>query len=234
MAIQSNLKFSGTAGNLIFYQRFGGFYVRSRPSTVKQTTATKASAGKFGNAVRIAKAFRSGLQPLFNSALDKTTILRFNNAVYRYLLADDASVDNLPFISGFEFNEQSLLKERMKLTVSVNRNIAGDMQLMLPAFVPEQKMVAPAYTRDVTLRLAAAVCNMKTQTLTDCRDDELSIVYDDHLFPSQVISLPFELSDDEIMVIGCSLRYEAMRKGLLKDVSDVRWMPAGIVWAGRN
>ncbi len=231
MAKQKNLTFVGTTGNLIFYKRFGGYYVRTKPETVKQTAATKACSGKFGNAVRMAKAFRSGLQTLFDFGLNKAAILKFNNAIYTYLLSEKPANEELPFITGFEFNEQSLLKERLKITVSVNRNVAGDIQLVLPAFVPGQKIVAPAYTRNVQLKLAAAVCNMKTQTLSNCWHYEWNILYDDNLFPPQVISLPFKLNDDEIIVVGCSLRYEAMHKGIIKQVSDERWVPAGIVWA---
>jgi len=63
--------------------------MRSKPATVKQTCATKISAGKFGKGVRLSKELRSGLQPLFGGTLARNTILGFNNAIYKFLLEGD-------------------------------------------------------------------------------------------------------------------------------------------------
>lgn len=237
MAIQKDLKFRGTINNLIFYERMGGFYVRTKPARVNQTPATKARAQDFAQACRLCKTLRTMLAPVNPCGKDKGVMRRLNKALLQYLLGSQQQNDNLDnslqFITGFQFNDQTDIRERLKTKISVNTPDPDMLQLRLPALMPGRDISAPAHTKFVEWKIMAAACSVKDAVAVCDYATGLMMPYDDTMIPPQAIPLPLPAADDNLKVVAIALQYHAMKKGMAELANDLRWLPSGIVWAGR-
>jgi len=86
MAKAPDLGFTGRVGNLIFYNVNGNKYVRTMPSKVRQTKATKAKASEFGKASTLGSLIRSQMLPIVANPKDLKMQTRLVSAVYQWLL----------------------------------------------------------------------------------------------------------------------------------------------------
>lgn len=101
MATQTSLfPFIGKLGNLIGYCRNGKYFLRSMPSTVRQTTATRRASRRFGAASTKAALIRSAIIPELDIPFDSTLINRLNK-----LLINGGN--RTAAITGFRFNQQT-------------------------------------------------------------------------------------------------------------------------------
>jgi hypothetical protein len=101
MAKQTTLlTFTGRLGNLIGYCRNGKYFLRSMPETVRQTTATRRAARRFGAASRKAALIRSAVNPELDVHCDRTHINRLN----KVLITGNNIVESL---AGFRFNQHT-------------------------------------------------------------------------------------------------------------------------------
>ncbi len=96
MARQRTIYVTGKIANLIFYQWKGIPCSRIMPSVVHQTTATKASAGVFGQATRISKYLRESLQGFVPDYKDKPFTFKMNEEVRRWLILRKELLGNDP------------------------------------------------------------------------------------------------------------------------------------------
>jgi len=99
---------------------------------------------------------------------------------------------SIRFISGFELNKQSLLKEKLKLRAAFSRKNAITLELVLPPMVPDKDIVAPLHTTNAALKLIALSCNILNDTLVETSGTEISIPYNDIYIPSKNIDLPLQ------------------------------------------
>jgi hypothetical protein len=232
MARQKKIILSGRVSNIIFYEFRGIACARTRPARVRQTKATKSSAKQFGKAVRMSRVLRSGLDFILPDPRDKSMMYRLNNALLQWLLQTKPGsklTTDLPFISGFEFNEESLLTSRLKLSLTIGWTTRGKIIVDLPEFVPVRDIAAPAYTKRVHLKIAVTGCSV--DDLTAVPRSETTIVdmeYNDKPIAAKRIGLPFTVRAGEIAIVAVGLNYEAAKKGIVQLVNDKRWLPVGI------
>src|SRR5687768_17723317 len=103
MAIQNTSYVKGTVGQIIFYEFRGKPVLRTKPSKVRQTKATKASAKEFGRAVRYSKEIRWELTPLVNVSDDRSLMYRMNSVLLKWLIQGKEDDNQLPKnIEGFD------------------------------------------------------------------------------------------------------------------------------------
>ncbi|PWV49067.1 hypothetical protein [Chitinophaga sp. S165] len=99
MARQNSLiTFTGKLGNLIGYQRNGKYFLRSMPEIVRQTTATRHAARRFGLASRKGGLIRNAFYDDLDIRCDNSHVNRLNK-----LLIEAAG--NLTAITGYRFNQ---------------------------------------------------------------------------------------------------------------------------------
>jgi hypothetical protein len=203
MARQTNLNLVGRFGNILFYQRLGSFYMKSIGTNINQSKATKKCSGDFGNANVFAGIVRQLLSPILadKNIMDKRNLLHVD--VYKWLLTNplkNTSPQNeVPFITGYEFNSSSAFIQRFKKSVVVERATEGNLLLTIPSLNPMKDIVAPAYTKSVELCIAAGSCNAKTMTAITNYTTSVSFPYGDaiilhkqscYLLPPTPIILP--------------------------------------------
>lgn len=102
MAKQTSLlTFTGKLGDIIGYQRNGSYFIRSKPQAVRQTTATRRAARRFGEASRNGRLIRSA----FSSALDVPCDGGHVNRLNKMLIT--AGPNNPGGLIGFRFNRHA-------------------------------------------------------------------------------------------------------------------------------
>lgn len=219
MARQTNIQLSGSIENLIFYNRKGGFYVRTKPASVKQTIATKSSAQLFGKAAQLEKIYRNLLSTVIPDMKDRAMQRKFRTALYQYL------VNQTPVI-GFEFNTESLLAERLKQQPTLFQNNEQQIMLQIPSIIPDKHITAPAHTISVDMHISVACCNIENMNQCNSFQTILHIPYNNIATATSEIKMPFDISYDHLVLSAVSLKYE--KANTHTSVTDKRWLPAGI------
>ena len=219
MARQTNIKISGSIENLIFYNRKKGFYVRTKPASVKQSAATQKRSSDFGKAAQLEKVFRHLLTNAIPDSKDRAMQRRFRTALYKYLTAQ------IP-VCGFEFNTESLLAERLKQRTALFQNHAQQIILQMPSLIPDKHITAPVHTISVKMNICVAYCNI--ENMNDCNSFQTTFdfAYNNIATASSNITMPFEISSDCLLLSAVNLRYE--KANTHTPVTDKRWLPAGI------
>lgn len=99
MAKQTSIiPFTGKLGDRIGYQRNRRYFLRSMPQTIRQTTATRRAALRFGIASRKAAAIRKAFYPDLDLACDNSHVNRLNKVLI-------VAGSNHTAIKGFRFNQ---------------------------------------------------------------------------------------------------------------------------------
>lgn len=178
MATLGNKKtFNGMVGNVVFRTMNNKQIVQSRPSSVKQTTATKKSATEFGSCSRWAKQVRIGLTPFLVGLTDGAMYQRFTTTVYNAVKSNSELAQgernplnsDMKSLEGFEFNAHSPFASHFLPAISAEINNNKEVLISLSAFDPKTEMVFPLDCN--TAKLAVFVY------ATDLLDPEDTIVF---------------------------------------------------------
>ncbi len=235
MPSKMTVQLTGRINNLVFYKLGDRYCVRSVPQKVRQTKATKARGKQFGIAARAGKALRQQLLPVIPFPSDNNMQTRLVTAVYRYFQSVEGlnpeSVNDLPYINGFQFTTGCTLAERWKVALTIDRDASGVLQLHIPAFVPSTNISAPAGTVSVICQIAAAGFDRNTGIATGGFSTSLRFEYNNVEIPAQVIPLPLPMPAGSVITTAISLQYQMMKNDHEVPVNKKAFMPAGIVSA---
>src|SRR4029077_4273097 len=120
--------------NLIFYNHQGDYRIRTKPVSVKRSRASVNSGLNFGKASKISKQIRNVVAAINPLPSDSRTMYRFTgvwNKFISWLGKQDPAFpepkNGLPFLQGFQFNEQSDLDSIWAIQVSVKSPEPGLM-----------------------------------------------------------------------------------------------------------
>jgi hypothetical protein len=181
MAHQKNIKLQGTFENIIFYTSNGHALIRTKPSIVRQTNATKKAASLFGEAVKMSANLRATVQSLLPKSKDRNMMQRLDATFLHWLRTGQSASGRheipFPFVPGFEFNMESQLSEKLKLKLNITKRNENFINVEIPAFVPVQKIVAPADTSSVKLKIVAATYDSDNHTFVRTGLKEILIPY---------------------------------------------------------
>lgn len=236
MASSGGLPFSGRLGNLVFFQAKGKTFVRTWPSEIKQTKATKASAKVFGRASAIGAALRKQLLPALSLEPDNRIQTGFAAAIAKWLRAKENGImepeSALSYIRNFQFTEGPSLYERWNPNWIFYNPSPGLLEMKLPEFIPAKSISAPAHTVSVICNIVAARCYMeKGKTVGNAVSTKLTIEYNDKPVPAQTISLKFPAPKSGLVVAAVSLTYMVLKSGYEQISKSKGFRPAAVVSA---
>ena len=235
MGKQNDQTYVGRIGNTIYYELNGGFYTRAVPAKVRQTKATKICSKNFAVAAGANRVLRSLLQPAIPFPKDKKMQNRFGGAIMKWLQLKTPEqlepATNLPYLQDFQFNEATSIRERWKVPLTVNKQMGDVLQLHIPAFIPKEKIAAPAWTNGIECTIAAASCNLKNSLTNGNSVQAFTIPYNDTLVPAQNIQLPVRMPAGSLVVVAVSLTYFVSKKRRQVATDNIAFMPSGIVAA---
>jgi hypothetical protein len=149
--LENKRAFKGMVGNVVFRNYRGKPIVQSRPTHVKQTTATQKSASEFGKCSRWAKQLRLGLTPFLVGQTDSALYQRFTAAIYNAVKSNTALPkgersplnSDMASLQGFEFNTHSPFATYFKPTIAAQRNANNEVVLTIQDIDPSTDIVFP-------------------------------------------------------------------------------------------
>ncbi len=136
-----------------------------------------------------------------------------------------------------EFNTESFLSQRCRVTLAVDWEQPGEVRLTLPELNPTQNLAAPAHTETILFRFAIGGCAVEKGEALKKQVAEIRIPYEHALLPAQTISIPFSADSDTLALVAMDMKYEKVNKKASKETgtiwrnarTDKRWTPCGIV-----
>ena len=228
MGRQSNIKLKVTVANIIYYERLGEYYIRSKPQVIKQSAATKAHSKLFGSAARLEKVYRNMLSPVIPFAVNLSMQRKFRSFLYKYLIAETTDTKNDISVRAdyFEFNTECSLRERFRVPIRVEIRDAEKMVVVFPAFQPTQSIIAPAGTESVTITVAAAYCTLDNLNAQNHCSIQLLLPYHDTIIAQQEIELPIAVMPKTVHVVLVSM--QCIKSGH-QIIKTKRGVPVAIV-----
>jgi hypothetical protein len=228
--------FKGKIANLIGYQLHGEQLLRSMPGKVHQTKATKQSGKLFGKASGIAAAIRHRIPEIIPYPSDLKMQTRLTSSIYKWLKEKAAVVpftnNHLSFIEGYQFTEEGYtLSERCRLPWQIGNPVEGLVQISIPAFIPDQCVIAPNGTVSVVNRFAAVNCYLDNPEKSTSASTELKFDYNNNLIGAQTISLLLPTPPGSLLVTAVSLKYMIATYQGLQASTAKGFQPAAIVSA---
>jgi hypothetical protein len=113
----------------------------------------------------------------------------------------------------------------------VNKQAGDVLQLHIPAFIPKEKIAAPARTNRVECTIAAASCNLKNSVGNGNSIYAFTIPYNNTPLPAQNIELPVPMPAGSVVVVAVSLTYFVSKKSKQVATDNIAFMPSAIVAA---
>ena len=228
MARQKKVILSGKLANLIFYESWGKAHVRTKPVRVRQTKATKASAQKFGKAVRISKALREGVSPILPDYKNRTLMHRVNNVMLQ-TLSHQLPLD-VSLLNGFQFYEDRDFTGEFRIALSVEWN-KKNVIIHIPEFIPATDLVAPRSTKVVQLKLAVTGCELKNMGHIDSHSTTIEIAYNKEKVPARQVVFPFATKSNSLSIVVAVLNNGINKENISRSKPSRQWNPAEIIGA---
>ena len=192
MAKQAGIiKLKGTIGGVSFYKSQDGYLAREKGGVEKERIMTdpafqrtRENGAEFGAAGKAVKFVTSAFRPVIRNAADGRVTSRLITDMVKVIQADTVnprgrrtvSDGDLNLLKGFEFNNRSKLSSTVYVpyTRTIDRT-TGEVEVSLPAFVPENGIVAPAGTTHFSI--TAVGCEMDFANGDFIQDMQSSMVY---------------------------------------------------------
>jgi hypothetical protein len=241
MGRQRDYKMVGTVGNLIFYNHQGDYRIRTKPVSVKRSGASINSGLNFGKSSKISKQIRNGIASINPLTSDSRTIYRFTGAWNKFISWSEKQdpgspvrQNGLPFIQGFQFNEQSDLDSIRAIQVSINSPETGLIEIRFAPFVPGGALQAPFNTDHIVLKWVITSTSLADVETEKLGKGEISIPYVYEVNQPPTVSIPVIATKPErIILMILAVHYMVKKKNGIQLLSDLKKLPCGVLWAGR-
>lgn len=233
MAKVTDVFIKGSVGNLIFYRRMGINCARMKASHVKQSAATKIRSVNFGIAARAGKALRGGLTHCMPLATDRSMQSRFSGAIAKWLglsgMDSLPATDAIPFVSDLGFTKGQPVRERFKVSFTINRPQENILAMSINDFVPVKEISAPAGTGMVTLVISAAGCLLETGEPSGSETHTIDIPYNDTTVAAQVLEFHVGMRPQSLAVTAARLIYKKLEYNTWVEMKKEAFVPAGVI-----
>lgn len=181
MAKQNGIiKLKGTIGDIAFYKSKDGHMAREKGgvegSRIKSDAAfqrTRENMNEFTRAGKAGKLIRLAFRVFLSIIGDGRLTSRLVKALFEVIKADSTSLrgqrnvldGELELLEGFEFNANGNLAGALyaPFTAKIDR-VTGALQVVIPAFVPGNMIVAPEGTTHVRIISGGAAIDFEGET----------------------------------------------------------------------
>jgi hypothetical protein len=237
MGRQRDSKLVGTIGNIIFYNYRGEYCMRTKPVSVRRTKASINSGLNFGKASKISGQIRKAVAPINPASSDMRVLYRLTAAMNKFISwkekKEAASINmprKLPFISGFQFNDQADLSSISALQLTVKTTVPGTTEIGLPPFVPSQNLQAPSNTNSIILKMILMGMSLDKAETDIIGNGEIEIPYSNMPFQPPVVSIPASSKPGGLVMLVIAVQYMVSKNGEIELLNDKRKLPCGVGW----
>jgi hypothetical protein len=140
--------------------------------------------------------------------------------------------DKLPFIYGFQFNDQANLTDITAIQVSAKSTGPVLTELSLAPFIPSQSLHAPANTNLILFKMILIGTNLSDAETEPLGKGEIEIPYGCDIFHPPVISIPSAVIPGDLAIMVMAVQYMVIGNGNVELLNDKKKLPCGVVWAG--
>jgi hypothetical protein len=204
----SLITFTGKLRNMIGYYRNGKYFLRSTPETVRQTTASRRAARRFGIASKKGALIRRAFNNELDVHCDNSHINRLNRALIQ------APGNNPEAITGFRFNKDTGTDRFFSIAPKISKN--GMLQ------IPAQTLPLLKGITALEVKVIAARINFVTHQVVGT--DAATIIVDLRE-PFEGIAQPIHVPGTGILLV--TLQVRAINRESVS--SDRKYLAADII-----
>ncbi|WP_256005072.1 hypothetical protein [Pedobacter deserti] len=229
---------SGLMGNLVARRgRDGSTILQIKASRVKQTKATKASAGVFGKASSLACDIRTQLGYLYGLDNDSGMVNRFNTPVRDVLMhcfdketqTYSFQEDSFSRLAGFNFNIKSPLENTLWVMPEVTLE-GTSLKVSIPELEIGSNLLFPDTTKLCVLRVAVSRIALYEGLTSALQTQELIINREQGIVPAQEFT--FEVPQGCLCTAAIGLLfYEVSADNVRYSYNCKEFSPAAILGA---
>jgi hypothetical protein len=239
MASMTSTGLAGAVGNLIFYQRDGKTYARTKPGPRKKKKGYKppkevtafSMVSKRGTPMlqwlkqQISLPIGLGAYNAFRGWMMERFAAHTNEAAW------PISIDDTPML---QLNPAMDIRNRL-LFMPTCIIVDNGLQFSFPAFVPKQKIVSPAKTDTVCINIM--VCSNtfheKSSNAVLGNSAAYILAYTNELQPSIQLDIPITASKGDMVIVAISIDYFMGNGTNAKQIADAKQQPVAVVAMGR-
>lgn len=213
--------------------------MRAKPVSVRRTNASINSGLNFGKASKISGQIRKAVAPINPANSDMRVLYRLTAGMNKFISwkekKDAAFIrmpKKLPFIYGFQFNDQADLSSISALQPTVESKVPGITEINLFPFIPSQNLHAPANTNTISLKMILMGVSLDKATTEMIGKGEIEIPYSNEPFQPPVVSIPASPTPGDLVMLVIAVQYMVSKNGEIELLNDKRKLPCGVGWAG--
>jgi hypothetical protein len=230
----SQMGYRGRMGNVIHYKMGEKYYSRSAPKKYEQTDATKARAKVFGRASSIGALLRKDLASVIPNSSDRKMQSRLVAEIFAWLQRvgnRPAAANNQPsFDFLFSLNtEAPRLSNRWNVKVQVINPSPGILQITIPAFIPNQAIVAPPDAVEIICKIATTVIDIVNIERMGKHKTEIIYPFEDQEAAEQIIPVQLPMPPGSLVVTALSLVYIANKYDSKEVITNDSFAPSKII-----
>lgn len=185
--LKGPLKIKGTLGDITFSKTVDGYIAKEKTSLDGKRVAsdpafqrTRENNAEFGRAGKAGKVLRNAIRTLLQNAKDKRVTSRLTTDMLRVIKADITNTRGMrnvidgeaELLQGFDFNINAKLGTTIyaPYTTVIDR-VAGTLSVAVPAFIPAERIAAPAGTTHFNIVSMGAEVDFENETfVTDSKE----------------------------------------------------------------
>ena len=191
---------------------------------------------EFSLASNRARMIRDVLNPVIRGYYDGPMINRFTCAVAEVIRSNDAlpvgyrdiQDGRLSLLKGFEFNQHSLFSDSFKVEIQTEVTPEG-VKLMMPAFVPLEKMAFPFDASHCTMKVLVSALDLSAQRFIYCCAKEILIPASRKPIPAVEWDLNENFPAQGLMLVAVSLNYSERYLGEMVSLNRPKLNPCQLL-----
>jgi hypothetical protein len=239
MGRQRDSKLVGTVSNLIFYNFRGEYCMRTKPVSVKRSESSVQSGLNFGKASKICRQIRNLVAPINPAKSDNRVMYRLTGALNKFIswkekmdAAYRTTPKRLPYIYGFQFNDQADLTIINAIQPFVKLKEPEHIEISMAPFIPSQSLRAPVNTIRIVFKMELIGMNLNKAETELIGHSEIEIPYSVETFHPQNLLIPAFVKPGNLIIMVMAVQYMVNKNGGTEMLNDKKKLPCGIVWAG--
>jgi hypothetical protein len=209
MAIQIDTEFIGRIENLIYYKWMNLYCIRTAPTKVHQTPASKHAAIIFGKVSSRSKLIRLHFSAFIASPRNKDMQQRLKAALRASIPVAPSGLDEIidhP-LKSFRFNEALLMEQCLGFQPQITRTAEGRFRFEIPPINPVRLIRAPAGSSSVQVELSIFSFSFSHDDSFGGKAAVLDIPYSGDTQPARSAELNISLEMPGIILVAAALTF---------------------------
>lgn len=236
MAVKKGKFIIGSMGDVVYKEINGVQVMQSKPGRggVKQTPATKESAGVFGKASSLASFFRGRMHPVINDNADGRVVSRFTtavNSVIRHCYSSKTKTfhfekDSFESLVGFDFNIKSPVQKSMWL-MPESKLAENILTITLPELKTHEELKFPKGTNLCEIKIC--VLRYRLEEGLEYKIPEVKTVeITSDLAILEEQDIEFDIPEGCFCIAAIGLHYYEVKRNVTTDRNSKTFNPAAI------